>query len=229
MALRAVLFDAAGTLFRVRGSVGLAYAGVAARHGVALPAAHIEERFRRAFRSMPPMCFPGVAAAELPRHEQAWWKQVVRVAFAESRFPDFDAFFDQLFEHFARPESWEVFPDAVPALAALKARGFRLAVVSNFDGRLERICVGLGLSQFFDTIVMSARVGCAKPDPRIFSIALHRVGVRAADAVHVGDSETDDLAGAAAAGVRGVLVRRGTASGDAPDRVRDLRQLITRC
>ncbi len=227
--VKAIFFDAAGTLFGVRGSVGAAYASVAARHGVEANAEEIEERFRAAFRAMPPMCFPGVLESDLPRREREWWRDVVTAAFAARQFDDFDTFFDDLFEHFARPASWQLFPDVVPTLQALLARGLRLAVVSNFDGRLVPICEGLGIADYFSAIVMSGRVGCAKPDPRIFMIALQRVGVSAANAVHVGDSRSEDLEGAAAAGVRGVLIERGTASGRSPGLVRDLRALLGAC
>ena len=103
-----------------------------------------------------------------------------------------------------------------------------LAVVSNFDGRLTGICTGLGITDAFDTIVMSARVGSAKPDPRIFAIALARLGVEAADAVHVGDSEREDIVGARAAGLRAILVQREPRASDAHDRVSDLSELVSR-
>lgn len=223
--VRAVLFDAAGTLFRVRGSVGAAYAAVAARHGVALAAADIERRFRATFQAMPPMCFPGIGGAQLPQHERAWWRHVVRTAFADNHFNDFEAFFSQLFAHFARPESWQLFPDVVAGLASLLARGIRLAVVSNFDGRLADLCTGLGLRIYFETIVMSARVGYAKPDPRIFTIALERLGLRAGDVIHVGDSAPLDVAGARAAGIRAILIDRHTPAHTAAC-ICDLRDLL---
>ncbi|MFI5365306.1 MAG: HAD-IA family hydrolase [Candidatus Binatia bacterium] len=224
--VRAVLFDAAETLFRVRGSVGAAYAAVAARHGVAVSAAEIETRFRAAFGDMPAMCFPGVPEAELPQRERAWWRRVVNAAFGGYPFAAFETFFCDLFEHFARADAWELFADVEPALTELRARGMRLGVVSNFDGRLVGVCEGLGIANRFDTIVMSGRVACAKPDPKIFGIALERLGVAAADALHVGDSETDDLRGAHAAGLRAILIRRESPAAGRPDRVGDLRELI---
>ena len=226
MSVKAVLFDAADTLFRIRGSVGAAYGVVAARHGVAVTAADVERCFRGVFRGMPPLAFPGAAEAELLRLEYAWWRQLVASVFAGTRFNDFDAFFADLFEYFAYGDSWELFPDTVPALTALRARGLRLAIVSNFDGRLTRICEGLGIGAYFDAIVMSARVGAAKPDPRIFAVALQRLGVGAAEAVHVGDSLREDVAGARSAGLQATLIRRDTpASG--PDVVCDLSQIQT--
>jgi putative hydrolase of the HAD superfamily len=224
--LKAVFFDAAGTLFRVRGSVGRAYATVAARHGAAMEAKEIEGRFRSVFRSMPPMCFPGVPAAHLPEHERAWWRQVVSAAFAGFHFDSFETFFGDLFSYFARADSWELFPDVIPALSGLRARHLQLAIVSNFDSRLTPICRGLKIARFFDAVVMSSQVGCAKPDPRIFTIALERVGAKPSEALHVGDSETLDVSCAEAAGVRAILIdRRADTSAD--HRIRDLRELLS--
>jgi putative hydrolase of the HAD superfamily len=225
--LTAILFDAAGTLFRVRGSVGLAYATIAAGHGVIVDPEDIERRFRAAFSTMPPLCFPGIPDAEIAPREQSWWKQIVAAAFEESQFNDFDAFFQDLFEHFAHAGSWELFPDTVPALAALRRRGLQLGVVSNFDSRLTTICNGLGIADFFDTLVISGRAGCAKPDPRIFAIALQRLGVPPAEAMHVGDSECHDLNGAQAAGLRAVLLQRGAARPSLAATIRDLRELLS--
>lgn len=223
-----VLFDAGDTLFRVRGSVGDAYATVAARHGVTVTADEIELHFRAAFRQMPPLAFPNALPDELPQREFAWWKQLVATVFTGARFADFDAFFGELFDYFADATPWELFPDTRPALDALKARDLRLGLVSNFDGRLIRICEGLGIAGSFDAIVMSGRAGFAKPDPRIFGIALVQLGVAAAQAIHIGDSEREDVAGAHAAGLRAILIQRaGVVSSDA-DRVYDLRQLADR-
>jgi putative hydrolase of the HAD superfamily len=229
--LRAVLFDAGDTLFRVRGSVGHAYSTVAARHGVIVAPHDIAPRFRAAFQQMPPLAFPDAPADQLPQREYAWWKQVVATVFSGERFADFDAFFRELFESFAEAAAWELFPDVRPTLAALKARGLRLGLVSNFDGRLVSICNGLGIADNFDVLVMSGRAGAAKPDPRIFEITLARLGVEAAETVHVGDSEREDVEGARAAGLRAILIQRAApADRDShavrPHVVRDLRQVI---
>ena len=229
MSVRAVLFDAGDTLFRVRGSVGEVYATVATRHGVTVAVADIEQRFRAAFRRMPPLAFPDAPDAELPQREYAWWKQIVASVFTGVGFNDFEAFFADLFEYFARADSWELFVDAEPTLAALRVGGLRLAIVSNFDGRLTRICEGLGITRYFDTIVMSGRTGAAKPDPRIFKTALTHLGVSPDDAVHVGDSEMEDIFGAAAAGLRAIRIDRGARLQDSPDCVSDLRDLVRDC
>lgn len=224
--LKAVLFDAVGTLFRVRGSVGAAYAAVAARHGVTVSADDVASRFRAAFAGMPPLCFPGAAEAGLLQRERAWWRQVVAATFSGRQFGDFDRFFDDLFEYFARGDAWEVYPDTLPAFTELGAREILLGVVSNFDGRLVRVCAALGVDRYLDAVVMSARSGYAKPDPRIFAVALERLGVGPREAMHVGDSMTEDVEGARAAGMRALLIDRHAEGGSRADCVRDLRDLL---
>jgi putative hydrolase of the HAD superfamily len=225
--LKVIFFDAAGTLFRVRGSVGQAYATVAKCHGVIIPPDVIGSRFRTAFRDLPPMCFPGVAETDTARHERAWWRQVVTTAFAGFHFDNFERFFSDLFDYFAHAENWDLFSDVIPTLSGLRSRGFRLAIVSNFDSRLTTICEGLDIARFFDAVVMSGQAGCAKPDPKIFLIGLERIGATAAEALHVGDSETLDIHGARAAGLRAILIDRQAETTDPAHRVRDLRELLT--
>jgi putative hydrolase of the HAD superfamily len=106
-----------------------------------------------------------------------------------------------------------IIPGSRDALAALKARGLRLAIVSNADGSVEAqlardaICqVGPGPGVEVDAVLDSSVVGVAKPDPRVFRIALERIGVEPAHAIHVGDTPAADVDGALAAGITPVLV-----------------------
>lgn len=87
-----------------------------------------------------------------------------------------------------------------PLLASL-ARRYRLGIVSNFYGNLERVCADAGLTPFFGAIVDSARVGAEKPDPRIFGAALAALDVLPSDALFVGDSLPRDMAGARGIGM----------------------------
>ena len=129
----------------------------------------------------------------------------------EDRLPDA---VESLLDEFTTGGIWSrVVPGSVAALRALAATGVRLAIVSNAEGtaearlREEGICqVGDGPGVPVDTVIDSAVVGVAKPDPRIFEIALDRLGARADRAVHVGDTPAADVDGAAAAGVRPVLL-----------------------
>ena len=102
---------------------------------------------------------------------------------------------------------WENVPAFVyPTLQALRAKGYRLVVVSNCNGTLHSAFERLGLTTLFDVIVDSAREGIEKPDPRLFELALRRAGATADSAVHVGDMYHIDVVGARAAGLSALLV-----------------------
>ena len=105
---------------------------------------------------------------------------------------------------------WETVPDDVaPALAALRARGLRLVVVSNANGTLLRLFARLGLAASFDVIFDSHVVGIEKPDPRFFQHALEKSGALPETTVHVGDLFHVDVVGARSAGIATILLDAG--------------------
>lgn len=114
------------------------------------------------------------------------------------------------------------FPDALPALTALRERGLRVVVASNWDCSLPGWLERCGLSRLLDGAVSSAVAGAAKPDPAVFVAALELAGAEPAEAVHVGDSLEGDVAGARAAGVRPILLVR---AGEPPGGVEVVRTL----
>ena len=206
---RAVLLDAAGTLIDVAGPLGDTYSGLAREFGGDLDPETLTTGFRIAFADTPPMAFPGLTGANLDRAERDWWRAVVdRVTRAAGGVPAFDAYFDRLYAHYASAPAWRVYPEVPEVLQALRERGLRLAVVSNFDTRLPPLLDALGLATFFDAVVCSGEAGAAKPDGAIFARALAALGVEASEALHVGDSREADYEGARAAGIEALLVDR---------------------
>jgi putative hydrolase of the HAD superfamily len=115
------------------------------------------------------------------------------------------------------------YPEVPGVLARLRARGARLAVVSNWDVSLHDVLERTQLRPLVDAVVISAELGAAKPDRAIFDAALERLGAVAGDALHVGDSIEADVEGAIAAGIQAVLVARDGA--DVPDGVRAVASL----
>ena len=102
---------------------------------------------------------------------------------------------------------WETVPDEVaPALAALRARGLKLVVVSNANGTLLSAFTRLGLVPALDVIFDSHVIGIEKPDPRFFQLALDESGARAETTVHVGDLYHVDVVGARSAGIAAILL-----------------------
>ncbi len=114
------------------------------------------------------------------------------------------------------------FPDAAPSLRDLRERGLSLVVVSNWDLSLCDALKGAGLDGLIDGAVSSAEVGVAKPASGPFRAGLALAGAEAAEALYVGDSPDTDIDGARSAGLRAVLLAR---SGDAPPGIEAVRSL----
>ncbi|MBI3302154.1 MAG: HAD-IA family hydrolase [Deltaproteobacteria bacterium] len=227
--IRAVFFDAAGTLFTVNGSVGEIYARLAREHSKEVAVADLEAGFRRCFAATPAMAFPGASPEQILVLEKQWWRDLVQNVFAPlGPFPEFAAYFDALFACFARPDAWRLYPETLEILTALQDRGLLLGIISNFDSRLFGLLEGLGLARFFDPVVISTQAGAAKPETAIFTRALAHHGLRPDDALHIGDSYDADIVGAQSAGLTPVLVdRRGHDQGtDSYLRVRTLAELL---
>jgi putative hydrolase of the HAD superfamily len=118
---------------------------------------------------------------------------------------------------------FRAYPDAAPALHALRALGLRIVVVSNWDASLHERLAETGLAPLVDGAVASAELGHAKPAPEIFARALELAEAPPAAALHAGDSLEADVEGALAAGLRAVLVARD--SGSAPPGVPSIASL----
>ncbi|PZS23048.1 MAG: HAD family hydrolase [Pseudonocardiales bacterium] len=105
--------------------------------------------------------------------------------------------------------AWQLFDDALPCLRALRLLGLRLAAITNAAGDHQRAKLGaLGLESTFDAVLISGEVGVTKPHRAIFRRACRALGVRPAQAVHVGDRLDTDAEGARDAGLHGVWLDR---------------------
>jgi len=209
--------------------IGETYARVARAHGVEIPAWRLDDAFRRVLASAPPLVFR--EAGDVAERERGWWRALVRAVFRSADqmapFADFEAFFSELFAHFAEPGAWRAAPDAAEALAALRAAGRRLAVASNFDHRLPAILAGLGLAAALETVLLPADLGAAKPDPAFFHAVAARLAVAPFAAVYVGDDPVQDLAPARAAGWRAIDVGSLATLRELPERIRTLEESPT--
>jgi putative hydrolase of the HAD superfamily len=116
---------------------------------------------------------------------------------------------DSLMDALLASLRFTAFPDVRPALTAARERGQRLVVVSNWDVSLIGVLRALELEPLLDGILTSAAAGARKPSPAIFEQALTLAGVRASETIHVGDTLDEDVAGARAAGIEPILIRRG--------------------
>ncbi len=211
--IKGIFFDAGDTLFEAKESIGATYSRFAARHGVQQDAEFLNRRFKTVFSHSPALAFPGIAAQERQILEFAWWHQLARTVFGDIRFDNFDLFFEDLYHFYEQDQAWRLFPETKTVLSDLKAEGYFIGIISNFDSRLPAICEMLGIRHFFDDIRFSSREGFAKPAPEIFEIALKQSKLTAAQSIHVGDSIQHDIVGAEKVGMMPILLdRQSTAS-----------------
>jgi len=199
--IEAIFFDAVGTLFGLTKTVGDHYAYVGREIGLDLDAQSLDRAFHAAWKQMPQR-----AAIDGPREndDKGWWRELVDLVLDQvtpslSEF-DRDNFFEVAYEHFAEPGVWEIYPEVRGVLEELQPR-FKLAVISNFDGRLRLILQHLGMSKFFSHVFISSEMGADKPDPEIYRRALRFIDLKPSEVVHVGDDPERDWKAASAAGL----------------------------
>ena len=199
--IKAILFDAAGTLFFLTKTVGDHYAYVGREVGLDLDAQQLERAFHTAWKQMPQR-----PAIDGPREndDKGWWRGLVGRVFDQVapslREFDRDNFFEVAYEHFAEPGVWELYPEVPGVLKQMRKR-FQLAVISNFDGRLRFILQHLGISKYFAHVFISSELGADKPDPKIYRRALNLMHLNADQILHVGDDLERDWKAATAAGL----------------------------
>lgn len=144
-----------------------------------------------------------------------FWRHYLDAYITECGVPDEmrDEVHQHLDSEFATGMLWSrIAPGARDGLRALVESGVRLGIVSNAEGTVEQqlreaglVQVGAGAGVEVECVIDSTVVGVAKPDPRIFHIALDAMGIEPADAWYVGDTPCIDVTGAAAAGLRPLL------------------------
>ena len=215
--IRAVLFDAGGTLIHLDGericaAAGIPFTAAAFEAAEAAATAQVREWILRHPQSTDAERFPlyfGAILRELGVEKAARTGAIRRIAA----------------EH-ARANLWSRAGElAGPTLDALHARRYRLGVVSNADGRVRRLLEDAGLASRLDFVLDSAEVGCEKPDPRIFLVATERLGLLPAACAYVGDIYDIDIVGAERAGLAPILIGPCPAPGHVR-RIRDLGELL---
>jgi HAD superfamily hydrolase (TIGR01662 family) len=197
VSLKAVLFDAGNTLIFLDYSRLAPVVGEAT--GVALAAAGLEAQARP-------------AALALERGDGTDRERATRyleTLFLLAGVPDakLNIVRDTLLTVHREKHLWSAVPaGTIEALERLRRAGYRLAVVSNSDGRAEEGLIAAGLRGLFELVIDSQLVGFEKPDPRIFEVALQQMGVAPADALYVGDTYEVDVVGARRAGMDVILL-----------------------
>lgn len=218
---RLICFDAFDTLVGLDEPVGRLCAALA-RRGWPVSPARAAAAFSREARLYRDLSLLAVDAARLHTVRRACARELLR-ALRPVIGPHHDH--AEAVEILLTSLEFRVLDGAHETLAELRARGYLLAVVSNWDCGLPAVLDALDLTRWFDVVAVSALVGCEKPDPRLWRSVLDPLGVTPSQAWHVGDELVNDVEGAAAAGLRPVLLGDAAAPGTVP-RIGALRELL---
>jgi putative hydrolase of the HAD superfamily len=219
-----ILFDVGATLVDPHPSARELVVGVLRERGFEVDLPRVAEIEPTAWRQVSHL---------LPFHRygqeesRAFWDAFYSALLLGLELPDEMATRRALYDVFQIVRNWKLYSDVVPTLEALRAEGYRLGIVSNWEEWLEELLDTLAVRGYFDVIAGSGLVGRAKPHRSIFEHALRAVGADPAQAVHIGDNPRDDVEGARAVGVRPILIdRHGRQTGiEGVERIQSLAEL----
>lgn len=202
--IRAVVFDAVGTLLIPHPPAVDVYAAVAREQGVDIAPGLIRDRFRTAFRREEEIDRTANWRTSEAREVERW-QRIVAATLVE--VGDTSRCFRELFRHFASPSAWTLAPDTAEVLHAAQRDGFVLGMGSNYDSRLCDVVSGFpALAPLRERVVISSQVGYRKPAREFFDEVIRVVGCDPSTILFVGDDLANDCVGAAAAGLRTVLI-----------------------
>lgn len=195
----AVGFDAVGTFLHFAEPVAVTYDRLGREFGLEATELTMHRRLDLAFQAAPSMVPP--QGEERAVFERRWWMNLAaRVYGCALDDADFLACFDALFDYFAQPAAWRVHEEFGPMLLQLREMEVKLAVISNFDARLDDLLDEM-LPGVFDVVALPGNSGFQKPDARIFTWTAAQLDVLPGRMMHLGDREQDDVIAAQKAGL----------------------------
>ena len=216
--VRAIFFDAGNTLLYPR--VDELAAELTGR-GFPASVADFQAAEREGKHKLDEWLGPLLLSGELPPLvDRVYWSEYLRALLERLRVPgeQLGAISHLVIERFRDIRFWSrVYPETEPLLGRLRDAGYYLGVISNSVGTMEEQLGRVNLKPYFRSVLDSAVVGVEKPHRRIFELALETAGVAANQAVFIGDTYSTDVGGARRAGIRGLLIDRAGAYGDALD------------
>jgi len=172
---------------------------------------------------------PEAIAAALPEAD-AWWRSenfrsTIKDREQESKFDAYRGYGLRILrdaENTVSPEQalqmlakafsvgfkFKNYDDSLPALRALKGKNMQMGVISNIGEQIDSYLDKAGFTDYFAYKITSFEAGCDKPQPQIFQLALRRAGLKAEEALFVGDQYELDVLGARSAGITPILIDR---------------------
>jgi len=217
-----ISLDAADTLFYIKDGLGDSYNKILKKYSNNYESRDISNSFKNFFNSRKGLHFSGLTGPNLVAAEKKWWYELVFDVFNElGMIDDFDSYFDDLYEFFAK-DAWEIFEDTLPFLEEAKKRNFKLIITSNFDSRIYNVCEHFGISKYIDCFTISSESGSSKPDPNFFFKSLSNANASLENTLHVGDNPKLDFLAAKEIGLACYLIDRDKDNSPSENRINSL-------
>ena len=210
--IRTIFFDAGFTLLRPHPSIPEVCRNVSRQLDLHIDLAHVEGRmndaedyFLRQSRKNRHTWADDLAISEFWTD---YYMTIMRPLVAEHDEKRLYQLAKAISQEFEKHTSWEIYPDVLPTLQALRERDYTLGVISDWGIALGPILRQHHLTRYFDCLLVSATTRHAKPSPTLYEQALERANAVADYSIHIGDSYIHDVLGARAVGMSPVLLDR---------------------
>jgi len=229
MSIRAVSFDAAGTLIDVKWNPVAIAVEAALRTGVPITDQQVAgETYGRMLQSR----WGHFQELNLQRSREVcdeFWVQLGRdwlaaIGHGDHSIEKLAAYADDIIFG-AGSTVFKLFEDTQAVLQGLQERGIPMIILSNWDVSLHRTCDMLSITQYFQTIIASLEEGVEKPEKQLFDIAASRLEIPAGEILHIGDDPIADMHGGREAGFKATLIDRNAPS-NPPTQIQSLVEVL---
>lgn len=186
--IRWVLFDAVGAVLFAQPSVQLVYQRCGRPHGADVSESVLSSRIEAALVNH-------FTRSDVPTSEaleKSRWREFVASVFPE--VVPIDSLFEDLWQHFASPASWQTYDDVSAVWTKLHKRNVSIGIASNFDARLERIVAGDPVLRQCDRLFISSQIGWAKPSVAFYRSIERELNVSPSEILMIGDDFENDVA-----------------------------------
>ncbi|MFM7317498.1 MAG: HAD-IA family hydrolase [bacterium] len=220
--VRAIAFDAVGTLIEANPSVATAYQKAASNAGVELDINTIKSRFYTTFSSD---C-SGADHRTDEQNERVRWRKIVGQCLPELTESKADIVFAELWEHFASPTNWRLFDDVAQLITNISELNLKMCVASNFDSRLRTVWAELkGVDVLSNHLVISSEAGVRKPGEEFYRVVANHLDEKPADILFVGDDWVNDFKIPGELGFQTIFLDRQGKSGQSTS-IKNMNELL---
>lgn len=207
--VRGIIFDAVGTILRPAPPFPVIYQAAARSLGIELEQSTIFAKFVTAFGASDDYDRDFLNYKDSEQRERDRWHAIVASVFAKHLSgPALEALFEELFSHYSKPASWQLFDDVAACWTNLRQRGFRVGIGSNYDSRLQSVVAGRPPLNENDGLFISSLVGFRKPAREFYDAIAAEWKMRPDELLMIGDDLLNDYQGALDAGWHAIFLDR---------------------